>query len=80
MNFNDFKPGCVAENAKYIDVQELKALLERKDDIVAALQQKILLSKNDIADCIGILRVLDPEQAESFVNGLKLFVMTLEEK
>ena len=78
MNFNDFKTGCVAENAKYIDAQELNALLERKDDVVEALQQKILLSKNDIADCIEIIRALNPEQADSAVNSLKLLTMTLE--
>ena len=74
------KHGCVAENAEKINIQEIKALLERKDGVVSALQQKILLLKNDIADCIEILRVLDSEQAESTVSGLKLFVMTLEEK
>ena len=76
----ELKPGCVAENAEKINIQELKAFLEHKDDVVSALQQKIIVLKNEIADCIGILRVLDPEQAESFVNGLKLFIMTLEEK
>lgn len=74
------KPGSAAENAEKINIQEIKALLDRKDDVVSALEQKILLSKNDITDCIEILRVLNPEQAESTVSGLKLFVMTLEEK
>lgn len=78
MDFQNIKPGCVAENAKYIDVQQLKALLEHKDDVVSALQQKILLSKNDITDCIKILKVLDPKQADSAVNSLKLLTMTLE--
>ncbi len=78
MNFNDIKTGCVAENAKYIDVQQLKALLEHKDDVVSALEQKILLSKNDITDCIKILKVLNPERADSAVNSLKLLTMTLE--
>ena len=78
--FENLKRGCVAENAEKINIQELKAFLEHKDDVVSALQQKIIVLKNEIADCIGILRVLDSEQAESYVNGLKLFIMTLEEE
>lgn len=77
-SIQNIKPGCVAENAKYIDVQELKDLLEHKDDVVSALEQKILLSKNDITDCIKILKVLNPERADSAVNSLKLLTMTLE--
>lgn len=78
--FENFKHGCVAENAEKINIQELKAFLEKKTDIVDAIQQKILMLKNEIADCIEILRELDSEQAESYINGLKLFVMTLEER
>ena len=78
--FENLKTGCVAENAEKIDIQELKAFLEKKTDIVDALQQKILMLKNEIADCIEILRELDPKQADNAVNILKLFVMTLEEK
>lgn len=74
----ELKHGCVVENTKYINVQELKAFLEHKDDIVSALQQKILLAKNDIADCIKIIKGLNPEQAESAVSSLKLFVIALE--
>lgn len=76
--FENLKTGCAVENTKYIDVQQLKALLEHKDDVVSALEQKILLSKNDITDCIKILKVLNPKQADSAVNSLKLLVMTLE--
>lgn len=74
------KPGCVAENAEKINIQELKAFLEKKTDVVDAVHQKILMLKNEIADCIEILRELEPKQAESSINILKLFVMTLEEQ
>lgn len=80
MDFQNIKPGCVAENAEKINIQELKAFLEKKTDVVDAVQQKILMLKNEIADCIKILRELDPEKAESSINILKLFVMNLEEK
>ena len=78
--FENLKPGCVAENAEKINIQELKAFLEKKTDVVDAVQQKILMLKNEIADCIEILRELEPKQAESSINILKMFVMTLEEK
>lgn len=74
------KPGCVAENAEKINIQELKAFLEKKTDVVDAVHQKILMLKSEIADCIEVLRELDPKQAESSVSCLKMFVMTLEEK
>lgn len=80
MDFQNIKPGCVAENAEKINIQELKLLLERKTDFVDAVHQKIVNAEADIDDCIKILRVLDPEQAECSVSSLKLFVMTLEEK
>lgn len=78
--FENIKPGCVAENAEKINIQELKAFLEKKTDVVDAVHQKILMLKNEIADCIEVLRELDPKQAESSVSCLKLFVMNLEEK
>ena len=78
--FENIKPGCVAENAEKINIQELKAFLEKKTDVVDAVHQKILMLKNEIADCIEVLRELDPEQAESSVSCLKMFVMNLEKK
>lgn len=80
MDFQNIKPGCVAENAKYIDAQEIKDLFERKDDVVDALQKKILELETDIGDYIKIVNVLNPDEAERSINGLRLIATVLEKE
>lgn len=80
MNFNDLKTGCVAENAKYIDVEKLKALLEHKTDVVDALCHKIVDAKADIYDYIRIINALDHERAKGCIELIKVTIMDLEGK
>ena len=59
------------ERVPDLDLEELKDLVKHKDTISNSLGQRIANAEQEIADCLEVLSVFDPEYAKRLRNGFK---------